>query len=90
MMYGQGRLISNIGHGQSSALRPLSIHIFLVLVLRGQQNQWNHRATAHCAHTQERTAYGYCNTDYLHFDILKYVYFGQYYATPSEQNSFEF
>jgi hypothetical protein len=35
---------------------------------------WGHRATAHCAHTKDRTAYGYCNTDNLHFDILKYVY----------------
>jgi hypothetical protein len=33
MTYGQGRLISNIGPGQNSALSPLSIHIFLVLVV---------------------------------------------------------
>ena len=48
MTYGQGRLVSNIGPGQSSALRPISIqtlteiklymvdkikHIFLVLIL---------------------------------------------------------
>ena len=48
MTYGHGRLVSNIGPGQSSALRPISIqtlteiklymvdkikHIFLVLIL---------------------------------------------------------
>ena len=48
MTYGQGRLVGNIGPGQSSALRPISIqtlteiklymvdkikHIFLVLIL---------------------------------------------------------
>jgi hypothetical protein len=48
MTYGQGRLVSNIDPGQSSALRPISIqtlteiklymvdkikHIFLVLIL---------------------------------------------------------
>jgi hypothetical protein len=36
------------------------------------------RATAHsdCAHALRRTAYVYCNTDDLYFDILKYLYFG--------------
>ena len=48
MTYGQGRLISNIGPGQSSAVRPISMqklteikllmvdkikHIFIVLVI---------------------------------------------------------
>jgi hypothetical protein len=30
---------------------------------------WDHRVTAHCAHTYD-----------LHLEILKYVYLGQYYA----------